>query len=99
VIWFKIRKASIDAKLRLSFERYGVAAIQQFLVGTGAGDVRFEGKSIWGADLQPPMLEWLTEQYDRAERKETWTITMEVTICALVAAELIFSVMEFVGKK
>jgi hypothetical protein len=32
----------------------------------------------------------VTEQYDRAERKETWSLTVEVAITAFVFAVLIF---------
>jgi len=39
--------------------------------------------------------EWLTEQYDRAERKETWSLTLEAAITVFVAFELAISVMNF----
>ena len=37
--------------------------------------------------------EWLTEQYDRTERHETWSITMEAAITLFVAVELIIAVI------
>jgi hypothetical protein len=43
--------------------------------------------------------EWLTEQYDRAERRETWSITMEAAITVFVAFELMFSILAFVSHK
>ncbi|HMI52815.1 MAG TPA: hypothetical protein VK525_14990 [Candidatus Saccharimonadales bacterium] len=49
------------------------------------------------AGFGPDILVWLTEQYDRTERKETWTITLEIAVCVLVAAELTFSVLNFLG--
>ncbi len=39
--------------------------------------------------------EWLTEQYDRAERRETWSITMEAAITVFVLVELIFSLLNY----
>jgi len=32
------------------------------------------------------LLPWLTEQYDRAERKETWSPSMEFAITVFVAS-------------
>jgi hypothetical protein len=100
VIWFAIRKAKIDPGLRLEFERYGVAAIQQLLVAMGgSADVRFEGRLTQDdPDFRPAMLDWLTEQYDRAERKETWQITMEAAVTVFVLAELCFSIFSFFWK-
>lgn len=36
---------------------------------------------------------WLTEQYDRAERKETWSITMEAAIVVLIVVEIVLSII------
>lgn len=44
-----------------------------------------------------PLLSWLTEEHDRAERKETWSLLMEIAIVILVAGELTFSAIDFVG--
>lgn len=54
-----------------------------------------EGVLINTGEAKGPLLAWLTEQYDRAERKETWSILMEVAIVVFVAAELIFSIANF----
>jgi hypothetical protein len=43
--------------------------------------------------------DWLTEQYDRAERKETWSITMEAAITVFVIIETMFSALDFVRKR
>lgn len=45
-------------------------------------------------EVRDSELGWLTERYDREERKETWQIAMEGAVTILVAAEL---VMSFVG--
>jgi len=44
------------------------------------------------------LLPWLTEQYDRAERKETWSMTMEAAITVFVASELLISLAGIFGK-
>jgi hypothetical protein len=35
------------------------------------------------------LLAWLTEQYDRTERKETWGLTLEVVITVFIAVEVL----------
>ncbi len=57
---------------------------------------KHKGRNVKADDVIDSLLPWLTEQYDRAERKETWLITMEVAITIFVAAELILSVLSFV---
>jgi hypothetical protein len=37
--------------------------------------------------------------WDRAERKETWSITMEAAITLFVAVELVFSILNFLSHK
>jgi hypothetical protein len=98
MIWFRIRKATIDPELRAIFERYGVIAMQSALAnfGSGAGAL-FDNKegSISIEKIREPLFQWLTEQYDRAERKETWSITMEASITFLVLIEAIPVVITF----
>lgn len=86
--WFHIRRAKIDAEWRKTFERYGVLSMQVVLAL--GGNIKHRGERI-GIDtgLMDRMQLWLTEQYDRAERKETWLITMEVAITIFVAMEVI----------
>ena len=90
--WFQIRKATIDPELRITLEQYGVPVMQQVLsVGS---NFRHKGQATWVEAVRDSVLAWLTERYDREERKETWQITMEAAVTVLVAAEL---VMSFVG--
>ena len=84
--WFGIRKATIDPDLRETFERYGTVAMQVSL-----GDMnhfKHKGRNMKADEVIDRLLPWLTEQYDRAERKETWSITMEAAITLFVAGEL-----------
>ncbi len=48
-----------------------------------------------GGELRQPMLRWLKEQADMAERRETWLLTMEISITLFVGAELVMSVLNF----
>lgn len=86
---FSIRKAKIDPGLRATFEQHGVTTMQVLLA---AGDYfRQKDKAILVKDAEAPLLLWLTEQYDRAERKEHWTLVMEGAITLFVATELLLS--------
>jgi len=91
--WFRIREAKIDPDLRTTLEQYGVTVIQQVL--SVASNFRYKGKTIWVEEVREPVLAWLTERYDREQRKETWSLTMEVAITVLVAAELVMSIVSF----
>lgn len=94
--WFRIRRAEIDLRCRQRFEELGVEVVRAFLTQPpGVVVCEDEGGKWTVANLREPMKPWLREQYDRAERKETWLITMEIAITILVAAELLMSVVEF----
>ncbi len=83
---FSIRKAQIDPELRITFEQYGIPTMQMLLA---TGDFfRHKGQGVLVRDAEASLLPWLTEQYDRAERKEHWTLLMEAAITLFVAAEL-----------
>jgi len=87
--WFSIRKANIDPALRETFERYGVVGMQ---VTMGTHHQFFHQGQYRAAHDKPfldDLLHWLTEQFDRAERKETWLITMETAIVVLVGIEVL----------
>lgn len=92
--WIQIRKAEIDSELRKTFEQHGVGTIQTLLA---VGDfIREKGKEpLLVKDFQEPLLLWLTEQYDRAERRETWSLTMEAAITVFVALEVVPLIVQF----
>lgn|ERR1700676_1399503 len=86
---FSIRKAQIDPELRTTFEQHGVVTMQMLLA---AGDFfRHKGQALRISATEPLLLLWLTEQYDRVERKEHWTLLMEAAITLFVAAELLLT--------
>ena len=91
--WFSIRKADIDSELRKTFERYGTLTMQM-LLATNTTSYRHQGMLTTVELYLAPLLEWLTEQYDRAERKETWTLTMEAAITVFVVAEVLLSIFK-----
>ena len=87
--WFGIRKAKISPKIRETFERYGVISMQ---VNVSVSNYFYHGQIMVRIDdVLDSLLPWLTEQFDRAERKETWSLTMEFAITLFVAIELLFS--------
>jgi hypothetical protein len=57
---------------------------------------RHEGEHLLVRDYEAPLLSWLTEQYDRAERKETWSLTMEAAITIFVGIEVLPSIIRFI---
>jgi hypothetical protein len=69
--WFKVRNADIPAGLRTNFEQYGVGGVQSWQTRKQYASEDPEGK------IRAAALAWLTEQFDLAERKETWSLTME----------------------
>ena len=88
--WFHIRKAEIDFELRETFEQHGVATMQAILATTNY--FQHKGQSLMAQNVLPDLLPWLTEQYDRAERKETWSLTMEAAITVFVVAEVLLAI-------
>jgi hypothetical protein len=92
--WIHVRKAAIDPELRKTFEQYGTVTMQMMLA-TNGNMYRHQGSLFTVEKNLSSLLSWLTEQYDRAERKETWSLTMEIAITILVAAELGLSFVNF----
>ncbi len=90
---FLIRKAHIDHDLRQTFEQLGVPTLQSFLVNA---DRNFdnEGHNASNSSVRKELLAWLTEQYDRAEIKETWNLTMEAAIIVLIVVEIVLAIMQ-----
>jgi hypothetical protein len=84
--WFTIRSAKVDSELRKTFERYGTVGMQISL-----GDMNHfvhQGRPMKADAVLESVLAWLTEQYDKADLKETWLITMEIAITLFVGGEL-----------
>jgi len=86
---FFIRKAKMkDGALRETFERYGTVGMQLAL-----GDMNHfvhQNKTMKADAVLDSLLPWLTEQYDRDERRETWHIIMEAAITVVLLVELFF---------
>jgi hypothetical protein len=94
--WFRIRWAQISPSERQHFEELGTEIVRAYFT-QGPGTVVYtddRGRHTVN-NLHEFMQLWLREQYDRAELKETWLITMEIAITVFVAAELIFSILNF----
>lgn len=87
--WFTIRTARMkDSSLRTTFEQHGLGTMQGLLA---AHDRMFWHQGQWRTanDVRPDLLAWLTEQYDIADLKETWNLTMEAAIVVLIVVELV----------
>lgn len=86
---FRIRRAkNVPADVRQTCERFGANVIAHMLAA-GLNPRYISLQHIYNAESnQERALEWLTEQYDRAERKENWSLIMEIAITVFVFAEL-----------
>ena len=97
--WFRIRRGELLPHYREHFEEIGVEIIRAYFTQPIGVKVYTDDKGDHTVrELHDPMQLWLREQYDRAERKETWLITMEIAITIFVASELIMSVLEFCSR-
>jgi hypothetical protein len=94
--WFRIKRAEIEADKRELFEERGLDTVRGYVTMPDWTMRRSDGTVVPRGELRKPMMLWLKEQYDRAERRETWLITMEIAITVLVAAELFMSILDFV---
>ena len=95
--WFRIRKAEgIDPDFRATFERYGVGSMQAWLTTRPA--IVTKGRQVMFSEIEGSLMPWLTEQYDRAERKETWSLTMEFAITIFVALEAVPIIRNLISK-
>ena len=95
--WFRVRKADIKQDYRDHFEELGVEIVRAYFtqpIGTVVYKDPKQG-DFTVRNLHEFMQPWLREQYDRSERKETWSMTMEIAITILVAAELFMSILDF----
>jgi len=87
--WFRIRKANIDPTLRDAYEQYGVVSLQLDYAMKKYMRGMPEGEPAPAHPDDAALLAWLTEQYDRTERKETWGLTLEVVITVFIAVEVL----------
>jgi len=83
-----------DPELRETFEQHGTLTMQMFLSTTNY--FQHKDKALNSRDVRPDLLAWLTEQYDRAERKETWMLTMDVAITIFVGIEVLPTIIRFI---
>jgi hypothetical protein len=99
--WFALRKADIPKTEREMLERFGPATVAAIVYGGFPGPPNIEPqKSLYeDSTKRQHASEWLTEEYDRAERSETWSMTMEAAITLFVGVELVFSIVNFLFHK
>ena len=98
--FFRIRKADIPAAERAVFERYGVNVIGMVLAGGySPGAQEISGVYERHNPMQVHARDWMTEQFDKAERHESWSILMEAAITIFVLAELIISITGLISHR
>jgi hypothetical protein len=94
--WTRVNRADISGALRAELEQYGEVVVAQILARpyTHAAD-QTAGVPMWVRTNKErkPVLAWLREQHNRAERKRDISETMELAILVLVGLEVIFSVI------
>jgi ABC-type transport system involved in cytochrome bd biosynthesis fused ATPase/permease subunit len=86
MLWFRVRKAEIDSELRKTFERYGRGTMQIVLGSTNY--FQHNGAEQRVDKYRDQLLAWLTEEYDKEERRQTWSIA----ITLFVGVELLITV-------
>jgi hypothetical protein len=90
---FFYRKEDIDPGLRRTFERYGVVGMQVVLGSTNYFLHEGKAERVGEGTNHEPLMLWLSEQFARAEVKETWSTFMEAAITIFVAVEVIPAVV------
>lgn len=89
--WVRIRKALIPEPERALFERFSANIIGGILAG-GSSPIAEEMRPVYhDPTVRIHALAWMTEQYDRAERWETWSLTMEIAITLFVGVEILLN--------
>jgi hypothetical protein len=94
--WFRIRKAQVSPEFRQYFEERGVETMRAYVAVPHYSITEPDGTVVTERQIRPQLTPWLTEQYDRAERKETWSITMEFMITIFVGFDLVLSIVRLV---
>jgi hypothetical protein len=90
--WIYVPPAEINEELRHTFEQYGTFGLQ-VLLGTNTALFQHEKRICLVQPYKQEMFDWLTEQSDRAKRKEHWSMAMEFLVTIFVAGELLFVVL------
>lgn len=87
--WIVPSPANITPENREMFERFGVTAAQTIMANGGGFEFAVNGvlQRITAQEVLPDLQLWLTEQWQSAETKETWSLTMEIAITVFVALE------------
>jgi hypothetical protein len=93
---FRVAEARIDTNVREALEVRGAETIRAVLIEDSFVLETAGGERFTLGDHEKSVLLWLKEQADKAERRETWLIIMEIAITVFVGLELIFSAINFI---
>jgi len=92
----RIRKAKeLEKQLRDSFEKYGMECMRIILATTNHGSTttfKHQGNEVRASNYVDSILSWLTEEYDKKDRKDNWLLVMEIAITIFVFVEMIISI-------
>jgi hypothetical protein len=91
--FFFIRKAKIPKNERETFERYGPNVIGMILAAGFHPAAREIEKVYDAGPLQEHARDWMSEQFRRAERWESWSLLMEAAITVFVLTELLVTLL------
>jgi len=92
---FRVRRAKINPIFRQHLEQFGAPVVAAVLAAGSAPRHENLARIHNNSDLAESAAKWLTEQYDRDERKESWSIIMEAAITVFVLVEMTISIVEF----
>jgi len=98
--WTKVNRADIPNALRVELEEYGEVVVAQILGRPYSHSAdQTAGVPLWTKtnETRRPVLAWLREQHNRAERKRDISETMELAILILVGLEVALSVAGLVS--
>ncbi len=97
-LWTKVNRANIPAEVRVSFEQYGEAVVAQVLGRPYTHSVGTVGVPEWAGTTTGRLhgLAWLREKHNKEERTHDVTMTMEMAIIILVAAETVATIAPWI---
>jgi len=93
--WFSIRNAKISSDMKDAFDQAGPSTIQQLMFSGMISTANLPPvlQQLWQQSKErEAAFKWLTEMADRADRRETWNLTMEAAITVFVLLSLVVEI-------
>ena len=89
--WIRIGKANISSAMRDAFDQAGTSIVQQLMFSGMINTANLPAvlqQLGQQSEERKAAFKWLTEMADRADRRETWNLTMEAAITVFVLMSL-----------